>query len=75
MDFAATGKIKGIMLGGVVKSTRAPRTAPSLVLRRSIEHVSKMLTLQGYSEKRLLLLSLNLEGDANRKMKGAIGGG
>ena len=45
MEFVAIATIEGIMWGGVAKATRAPRAAPFVVLRRSIDHVSKMLTL------------------------------
>ena len=38
----------------------APRVALLGVCRRSIEHISKMLTLLGSSGNQLLLLSLNL---------------
>ena len=40
----ATAKITWIRWGGSAKATWAPRAAPSLIFRRSIEQVSQMLT-------------------------------
>ncbi len=75
MGLDATANIIGILWGVAAKAMRAPRAAPFVVSHRSLEHVSKMLTLQCRGEKQLLLLSLHLEADADRTMKGAIGGG
>ncbi len=55
---AAAAKFIGILWGDAANAMDAPRAGLFSVCRRSIEHVSKMLTLRGSSGNQLLVLSL-----------------
>jgi len=57
--FAATYKIKQTIWGDAFKATLSRKAALFVVLRRSIEQVSKMLAPRGSGGHQLLLLSLN----------------
>ena len=55
---AAAAKFIGILRGAAANAMIAPRAALFSACRRSVEQVSKMLTLRGLGGNQLLLLSL-----------------